>query len=366
MSTFRWFSVLALLGAAICGALSGLTPAHAQGPTAIEKLALYRGADREAILVEGARKEGVVVFYTGMIVDQAVRPLVNAFEKKYPFLKVQYVREDPSPMTQKLISEARANRNIADVIENIGMDVPLRAADVNREFWSPELEFFPEQFRKPAVYGAPSRYNYFGLAYNTQQVAPSDVPKTYEDILNPKWKGKIAWSNSISGWALMFTNVRQTMGEEKGTKFIEELSKQNVALIASSPRTVVDRVIAGEYALALNIFIHHPVLSAKKGAPVASQPLSPVPSILGMVMLPKNPPHPHAAMLFIDFLLSKEGQSVLRDAEYFPGRPDVAPISDLDPLVPAKAGVAENYISQEASTADLPKARELFQKYFQK
>ena len=269
-------------------------------------------------------------------------------------------------MAQKLISEARANRNIADVIENIGIDVPLRAADVNREFWSPELAAYPADFRKDAVYGAPSRFNYFGLAYNTDQVKPAEVPKTYADLLNPKWKDKMAWSNSISGWALMFTNIRMAMGEEKGTKYLEDLSKQNIALIASSPRTVVDRVIAGEYAMALNIFIHHPVLSAKKGAPVASQPLEPVPSILGTVMLPKNPPHPHAAMLLIDYMLSKDGQTRLKDAEYFPGRPDVPPITELEPLVPAKAGIKENYISQEASTADYPKAREIFQKYFQK
>jgi ABC-type Fe3+ transport system substrate-binding protein len=338
----------------------------AQDINLIEKISIYKGMDRQEIIVSGARKEGAVTLYTGMIVDQAVRPIVAGFQKKYPFIKIQYVREDPSPMAQKLISEARANKVMADVIENMGIEVQLKAGDVIRPFWSPELAEYGEEFKKPSVYVAAFRNNYFGLAYNTNQVSSTEVPKTYNDLLNPKWKGKMVWSNSITGWALFSTHIRKIMGESKGTSYLQELSKQDIALMSSSPRTVVDRVISGDYAIAINIFIHHPVLSARKGAPIASKLLDPVPSMLGTLMLPKNPRHPHAAMLLIDYLLSKEGQSILKDAEYFPCRLDVNPITDLETLVPSKVGYKENYVSQELANSDYPAAQEIFKKYFQK
>jgi ABC-type Fe3+ transport system substrate-binding protein len=354
----RFFLTLSLASSTVAAAAS------TQAQTVVEKLALYHGPDRAQILLECARKEGKVVFYSGMIANQALRPLIEGFSKKYPFIKAQYVRLGPSEMLQKVTAEGNANRFAVDVFENVGIETSARAANLNIPFWSPEVAAYPEQFRKEPIYWVPVRFNYLGPAYNTSLVAEADLPKTYTDLLDPKWKGKMAWSNSLQGAVLFITNLRTAWGEEKARDYLQKLSKQNVALIASSPRTVVDRVIAGEYAIALSIFTHHPVLDAKKGAPVKPLPVGPIASTVSGVMLARNPPNPHAAMLLMDYILSVEGQTVLRDAEYFPVRTDVSALDTLNVVVPKMAGIEENYISPDRAAAELKPSQEIFDKLF--
>jgi len=100
--------------------------------------AMYRGADREQRLVEGAKKEGQVTVYSSMIADQALRPILNGFEAKYPFVKPQYVRDDPPQQLQKVMAESRASRMVVDVLESTGLELPVRAANINQPFWSPQ------------------------------------------------------------------------------------------------------------------------------------------------------------------------------------------------------------------------------------
>jgi iron(III) transport system substrate-binding protein len=129
---------------------------------------------------------------------------------------------------------------------------------------------------------------------------------------------------------------------------------------------VVDRVIAGEYALCLDAFLHHPIISARKGAPVAPLPIEPVLTVVSSVMLPKNVPHPYAAMLFLDYFLSKDGQARLQAADYFPAHPQVPPSPDLDKIVPKKLGLKENFISPVMMNTHLAKSRAIYQELFAK
>ena len=202
-----------------------------------------------------------------------------------------------------------------------------------------EIEAYQPERRDPQNYWAPTRFSYLGACYNTNLVKPGDVPKSFEDFLDPKWKGKIAWSSTVIGAMLFITGARNFMGEEKALAYLQKLAKQDIAPIASANRVVVDRVMAGEHALCLDAFLHHPIISARKGAPVAPLPLEPVLTVVSSVMLPKAPPHPYAAMLFIDYLLSKEGQARLQGADYFPAHPEVAASPDLDKIVPHKIGL---------------------------
>jgi iron(III) transport system substrate-binding protein len=192
------------------------------------------------------------------------------------------------------------------------------------------------------------------------------VPKSFEDFLDPKWKGKIAWSSTVIGAMLFITGVRNFMGEEKALAYLQKLAKQDIVPIASANRVVVDRVMAGEYALCLDAFLHHPIISARKGAPVAPLPLDPVLTVVSSVMLPKAPPHPYAAMLFIDYLLSKEGQERLQGADYFPAHPAVPASPDLDKIVPHKIGLRGNFIAPAQMNADLARSRALYQELFAK
>ncbi len=164
---------------------------------------------------------------------------------------------------------------------------------------------------------------------------------------------------------LFITGVRNFMGEEKALAYLRELAKQDIAPIASANRVVVDRVMAGEYALCLDSFLHHPIISARKGAPIAPLPLDPVLMVVSSVMLPKAPPHPHAAVLFIDYLLSKEGQEKLQGADYFPAAPGGAgfgrPRQDRAAEDRADARISSRPVKMNA---DLARSRSIYQELF--
>jgi len=343
---------------------AGATVALAQDASPSDNPVTYRGTDREQRLVDGARKEGQVTVYSSMIVDQALRPLIDAFQTKYPFIKAQYVRDDPPQQLQKIMAESRAGRMVADVLESTGLEVPIRAADIDQPFWSPQIDAYDPGLLDPDNFWAPMRTSYLGACYNTNLVKPGEAPKSFADYLDPKWKGKIAWPSTVAGAMLFITGVRNFMGEDKAFTYLQKLAQQAIVSIPSANRVVVDRVMAGEYSLCLDAFLHHPIISARKGAPIAPLPLDPVLTVVSSVMLPKTPPHPYAAMLFIDFLLSREGQQTLQRADYFPARLDVPASADLDQIVPRKIGLHENFISPIKMDADLPRSRELYLQLF--
>jgi iron(III) transport system substrate-binding protein len=335
--------IAALAFAAACLLTSAALAQDADG------ILTYRGPDREQKLIEGAKKEGEVVFYSGMIVNQALRPVAEAFEKKYPFVRMTFWRADSEIIAAKVAAETRANNPVGDVIEGTGIGELAVREGIAQPAWSPELAAIPERLRDPRGLWAPTRVSYFSIAYNTRLVSTASVPKSYEDLLDPKWQGKMAWPALTSiGAPLFVTNLRLAWGEAKAMAYLQELARQNIVNFgAGNPRTLVDRVIAGEYPIALQIFAHHPLISAAKGAPVTSKLLPPVASAAATVVIPKDVRHPNAALLLMDFLLSRDGQQILASSEYLPVRDDVEPLKQVAPIVPSRAGVVENFISPE-------------------
>jgi iron(III) transport system substrate-binding protein len=326
----------------------------------------YMKPDREQVLMKGAQEEGELVVYSAMIVDQALKPLADAFMAKYPGIKLTYWRGDSEDIVQRVLAEVRAKNLVADVVEGTSLGESLVRAEVAEPFTSPMLEAYPESYRDPKGLWAATRVSYYCMAYNTELVSAADVPKTYEDLLDPKWKGKIAWRiGSESGTPLFITNLRTAWGEEKAEEYLKKLAEQEIVNFgAGSARTLVDRVIAGEYSMALNIFCHHPLISAAEGAPVASQEMSPVASTTATLLIPRGIHHPYGAALFTDFLLSEDGQKILLAADYFPANPNVSPSDLLAPIVPRAAGFEENLIRPESLIGNGPKSDEIYQKYF--
>ena len=330
-----------------------------------EQIGMLTGPDRQQILEDGARKEGKVTIYSGMIVDQALRPMIDSFMVKYPFIKAEFWRADSNKIVQKLLAEARAKAITGDVGESTSLSEPMIKAGVVVPFKSPQLDVYPKDYIDPRNLWGATRLSYFGAAYNTKIVAPADAPKSYEDLLDPKWKNKIAWRDgSDTGSSLFVTNILMLMGEQKGETYLKQLATQNVVNFTGSARTLVNRVIEGEYPLALNIFLHHPVISAQKGAPVAALPLEPVPSLNGTVLFIKGSKNPHAAMLLIDFMLSEEGQKTFEAADYLPAHPNVSTNPILQSIIPKKAGLKENFITPEKLFDLNDKSEELLKKYF--
>jgi ABC-type Fe3+ transport system substrate-binding protein len=353
-------AVAALIGLA---ALIWAGAAFAQNP---QDILLYTGPDREQKLIEGAHKEGQVVIYAALIQNQAMRPIVEGFGKKYPFVRLTTWRADSEDIVQKASAEVRANNVVADVIEGTGTGEEAVAANIVQPYYAPAVAGFAAQHRNAAGLWAPTRLSYYGIAYNTKMLPPDQVPKSYDDLLDPRLKGRMAWRiGSSTGTPLFLTNLRLAWGEAKAMAYFDKLKDQKIVNFgAGSARTLVDRVIAGEYAIALNIFAHHPLISKGKGAPVNSLLMDPVASTASTMSVVKGLHHPYAAMLLTDYILSKEGQGILARAEYFPVDPDVAPLPGLTAVVPRTAGLTENFVGPDQLMKYTDSSEEIFQKLF--
>jgi iron(III) transport system substrate-binding protein len=156
------------------------------------------------------------------------------------------------------------------------------------------------------VYWMTDRESYIGLAYNTNSVKGSAVPKSYEDLLKPALKGRIGFSTTDTG-----KRVIAAMLASKGSEYINKLKEQKITLHSVSGRALLDLVISGEVAVSPSVFLSHSRVSIAKGAPIKWVPMDLVPTNAGGVVVPVNVPHPHAALLFADFLVSPEGQKFL-------------------------------------------------------
>ena len=341
---FRHHTLAGIIASAVIAACAAQAAAQS-----VADIAKMTGPNREKALLDGARKEGKVVVYSSMIVNQALKPLTDAFHAKYPGVATEFYRANSREIVNKVLAEARARAVQVDVIEGGGLSQPLIKAGAVTPYHTPELKPYDKELYDPNGYWAATRVSYFGLGYNTKLIAPADVPQSYEDLLKPKYKGKLCWAaKAETGSAMMFiTYMRAIMGEQKAEDYLKKLAKQDVANLPGSPRTVVNDVMQGECAVAINIFLHHPLISALKGASVAAKPLEPVPSNASVALLAAAAPHPHAAMLLIDYMFSKEGQEVLRKANYLPAHPDVDPSPKLRKIVPSKAGLKQKFLNEE-------------------
>ena len=288
-------------------------------------------------LVAAAEKEGQVVWYTTMIVDQAVRPLVAAFEKRYPKIKVSFSRAGSGDTALKIINEGQAGRMQGDVFDGTATFSSVMPAGFVANYKPDTAAAYPDKYKDPN--GAWHSLNFYFLtaAYNTDLVSADEAPKTYEDLLHPKWKDQMVWSVVPEPVAApgFCGNMLMTMGDEKGKAYLDKLAKQNITNMDSSQRTVLDRVIAGDFPIGLMIFNHHVEISKAKGAPVEWIRMEPLVSASSQLGLIKGGPNPNAGKLLIDWLLSQEGQEVLASTSYLPARPGVdAKVPTLLPTGP--------------------------------
>ena len=318
------------------------------------------------MLEDGARREGTVVIYSGMIVNQLLRPLTEAFEKKYPFIRTRYWRGDANQLVVKVLAEIQANALMADIVEGSGISGSVGGTKFVLPFHSPLLEALPKEDVAHDRTWAATRLRYIGLGYNTKFVSKEEAPKTYDDLLNPKWRGKMAWnaSSDASGALITISSLLATWGAEKTEAYIAKLARQDVTALTVSNRQVVDQVILNEYWIGIGISAHHPIISAGRGAPSATVLFDPVPSLIDCIQVVKGAKHPHAAMLFVDFILSTQAQRMMQAAEYFPSRPDVGPAPSLSMIVPKNAGVPALTLNFEQLEELTPKSVELYKKHF--
>src|ERR671924_1091540 len=306
-----------LLVHALIFALSLVSTAQAQSAKSMSfaQLAGYNKPDREQLLYAGAKTEGKVTWYTSLAGD-SYKEIVKAFEAKYPGVKVESFRAAGADLVVRLEEEAKARRNIADAIETTeGSLIFLREGKLLRPYDSPHLDKYPEDGKERAdknlVYWALARESYIGFTYNTKLVPKEAVPKNFDGLFHPQLKGKMGISIGQTS-----DKVIGAMIKTKGEEMVRKLKGQEIKLYSIDAPALVHTIVAGEIVASPAIFQTHTLLAASKGGPVEWVPMDLVPTNVGSTAVAANPPHPHAALLMADFLLSPDGQGVLEKFYY--------------------------------------------------
>jgi iron(III) transport system substrate-binding protein len=283
----------------------------AQGKHAsIGDLATYNKPDREKILLEGAKKEGKLMWYTSLT-GGPNQDVPKAFEAKYPGVKVDVYRGSSEDLAARIFQEAQAKRFLVDCIETTFPVLKVMQDDkLLTPYFSAHLAQYPAETKEKAdkglVYWATDRESYIGLAYNTNVIPANAAPKSFDDLLKPELKGKIGFATSDTG-----NRMIGAMLAIKGASYLSKLKPQDVTLHAVSGRAILDMVISGELGASPTVFLSHSRVSMSKGAPIKWVPLDVVPTNAGGVAVPANVPHSYGALLFADYLLSPEGQKLL-------------------------------------------------------
>jgi len=265
----------------------------------------YRGADREARLAERAKQEGTVVLYTSLAPTES-KPLAEAFEKKYG-VKVELWRALSDKVLQRVVTEAQARRNAVDVVETNGPEMEAIAQEkILAEVYSPYLADLPAAGIPAHRTWYPDRLNFFVVGYNTQKVKRDELPKTYEGFLDPKWKGRIGIEATDSEW--MAALVKQ-WGEAKGMDYFRKLAAMKPDM-RKGHVLIAQLVATGEVPVCLTCYNANIESLKKKGAPIDLAPVQPVIARPQGIGVARDAPHPAAALLFLDFVLSPEGQKL--------------------------------------------------------
>jgi ABC-type Fe3+ transport system substrate-binding protein len=281
-------------------------------------------AAADQALIDAAKKEGSVTWYTVQIVDQIVRPLADAFEQKYG-IKVDYVRANTSAIALRITNEAASGHVLCDVFDGATTAPVLKRRHLVLQWLPDAAKTFPAEEVDKEGYWIALYLSVLTGAVNTDLVPPGAEPKSWEDFLDPKWQGKIAWSseNGNTAGAGFVGLVTREYGETKGRAYLQELAQQKLAAMPVSNRETLDQVISGEYPIGLQVNNHSAFLSASKGAPVNWLPINPANVSLVTASVVAGAPHPDAAKLFLDFIVSDEGQAIYRDEGYPPANPNM-------------------------------------------
>jgi len=263
--------------------------------------------DKDAIIAK-AKEEKVFVYYSTTDIRDGTA-MVHAFQKKYPFIEPKLLRLGSTQVVVKVLQEHRGGAHLFDVISATSFQFyEIFKEGLFQKYESPERRTFAEDFKDKEGFWVSAYHNASVMAYNTNLLKPQELPRSYDDLLDPKWKGKMLMDSRETEW---YASMLQILGREKGLRLMRGLAKQDLSFRPG--RTLITQVLAsGEAPLAVNDYDHLVQSAKKRGAPVESLPITPVVSRVTPIALGRYAPHPNVGKLFIDFSLSEEGQKILR------------------------------------------------------
>jgi iron(III) transport system substrate-binding protein len=301
-----------ITGAAAALAVPSIARAQAKGSPG--ELAAYSGADRQQRLVEGAKKEGPLSVYTSAQIDD-LGAVIAGYEKKYG-LKVSVWRAGSEKVLQRAVTEARGNRHTVDIIETNGPEMESMSREkILVAVKSPNLPQLIPQALRPHGEWVGTRLNVFVQAWNTKMVKKEELPKTWEDLLHPRWKGRLGIEAEDQDW---LSGVCAELGEAKGIKLFKEIVAANGISVRKGHTLLTQLVVSGEIPLALTVYNYKAEQLKDKGAPIDWFHIgTPIARANGVGMA-KSAPNPHSAVLFYDFEISEEGQKILASRDFVP------------------------------------------------
>jgi ABC-type Fe3+ transport system substrate-binding protein len=296
-----------------CSALLAAGAAAVEPSPGVAAVAAYSGPDRSARLIAGAKSEGELMVYSSLTQDDQ-RKLAADFRGRYG-VTVKFWRGSQANILQRVVNETRGGRFEFDAIETNAPQVEVLAREkLLQRIASPlvDQELLPETV-PPHGEWAPDRLNLLVYAYNTRAVAASDLPKRWEDLLDPKWKRRIGMESTNVEW---FAALVEALGEKPGLELFRRLADNGIAVRTGHNHSAV-LVAAGEIPLMLGIYSHDAERMKAKQAPVEWFVLPPAIVLPSAVAVSRRAPHPHAAALFYDYMLS-DGQRFYTEVHRVP------------------------------------------------
>jgi len=309
--------------------------------------AVVRAAASEN-LIDAARREGEVVYYASMNLAEA-NAIIGEFEKRYPFIKVRLHRTGSEKLLTRVLTEFRAKKTFADIIQTVEFSMHIfNRSGVLARYIPQSNGLYSKDFKEDGFWTT-VYYNAYVTAFNTRLVPAGQLAKSYADLLDGKWKGKLLMEGTKADW---FAGMLQILGPEPGLKYMRELAKQQPSL-REGHELLAQLVVAGEGVYDVNIPASSVERIKERGAPIDWTALGPVPAIMVGAGIATGAPHPNAARLFLEFLLSREGQKLMQAPGRHIARGDLANeqaamLKDLKiaPVNPALAEKLDEYAKQ--------------------
>ena len=304
--------------------------------------ASYAWAQSETELITRTKKEGKVVFWSSMRIEDS-RALVAGFEARYPFIKVDIFRAGGEQIVNRALTEHLAGKTTYDVLNAFALKV-LQNKGLLQPYAAPEATHYPVGFKDPQNFWVSLYSGYNVIGYNTKLVSKAEAPRNWDDLLHPRWKGKLLMDDEEYFW---HAGMLKHWGEEKGRKYMEALSRQGLQF-RNGHALLADLLSIGEFPAAVVVYPDHIEQMKAKGQTVEWVKSSdPILVNLAPVAVAARAPQPNAAKLFLNYSISKEGQEILQKARRASARHDVPPlVPDMDPrklkLVPLDPEIPTN------------------------
>lgn len=285
----------------------------------------FQAVAADAELIEKAKKEGKLTYYTTRLIN-AMNALAKGFEAKYG-IKVEASRHTNEDLIAKILNETKAGRASADVFDGSSGITLLMEAGLVAPYKPKEAESLDAAYKDPDGHWTAVNLFVAGLSYNTELVKGADIPKTADDLLDPKWHGrKITYTMqfTVSGINGFFGGLEKERGTEKARAFITSLHKQGAVAQNVTPAGTADALASGQFPLCIGCNHNQMEMMKRRGAPVEIADVQPIVAFYSAMGVTKAAASPNAARLFVEYCLSEEGQRILDGSDNIPVRPGLA------------------------------------------